>query len=120
MKHALSSLVALICLLSFTVTSAACLSTATLQQDDASSMHAMVSSDHACCPGHASETQLSSSCCTVHHQPASSDSSDPDRQPFLPLISPIDLALANNTVANNRSGYAATPLRQPPLIPLRI
>lgn len=120
MKRALTSFVAVLCLLAFTVSSAACLTAATQPQAHPSSAHSITSSEHACCPNQAPGPLLSNSCCAIHHQPASSTSSDTDQQAATPSLSQLDLLIPHSVATHPVATPSSTPLRQPLLISLRI
>jgi len=76
MRRTLSSFVAVLCLLMLFVSSAACLAAA-LPQDLLATQHdhAVNTAEHACCPQRSPAGEhLSTTCCTVHHQPTSASS----------------------------------------------
>jgi len=126
MKRTLSSLVSILCLLAFLVSSAACLAVALPQQAQTSSgtslqAHTMGSPDHACCPGRApSGSQMSNACCTVHHQPASSASTEESQQPGIPSSASSLLLSLSGVAAPAHADLRPAPLQKPPLIALRI
>jgi hypothetical protein len=121
MKHSLSSLVAVLCLLAFFVSSAACFAAPLPQQANEIHMHSMSASGHACCPNHSpADTQVSNACCTVHHQPASATSASESQQPGLPSLIASALPLLNRLTAHALANVRIAPQQHPPLIALRI
>lgn len=120
MKRSLSSLVAVLCLLTLFVSSAACLAAPLLQPVSSGiEMHSMSSSDHACCPKQTSGSQMSGSCCTVHHQPASPASAANLQRANIASLDVFPLPSLTGT--NLHVAAAARPSPQQfPLIALRI
>src|SRR3954463_5202788 len=124
MRRTLSSFVAVLCLLTLFVSSAACLSVTLPQNTSAAPPmhhHLVGASDHACCPQRSPAGEpTSTTCCTVHHQPASAISALELEQPDLIadslLSTPLWDASAIYPSANRKIGISA----QPPPIALRI
>jgi len=120
MKRSLSSLVAVLCLLAFFVSSAACLAAPLLQPvSPGIEMHSMSSSEHACCPKQTSGSQMSGSCCTVHHQPASPASATDLQQANIAFLAAFPLPSPTGTNLHITAAARPSP-QQPPLIALRI
>jgi len=122
MKHTLSNFVAILCLLAFFVSSAACL-VAPLAVQSANEMHthSMSGTMHACCPTHTpADGQVSNACCTVHHQPASVTSTLESQQQSLPALAAFTLPAPIRPTANVFSSVRTAPQQYPPLIALRI
>ena len=125
MRRTLSSFVAVLCLLTLFVSSAACLSVG-LPQNTSARLgihhdHLVGASDHACCPQRSPAGEhTSSTCCTVHHQPVSAVSAVELEQPDLIsdslLSTPILNAAAIYPPAKRKIGIPP----QPPPIALRI
>lgn len=121
MKRSFSTFVSVLCLLAFFVSSAACVAAAPPQQpmDHASYMNA---AEHACCPGHAPDLQMSNQCCVVDHQPASAASAaESQRMQFAALPLSVMPVPSLDIPSLHRSAQPRPALLQlPPLIALRI
>ncbi|HEY0161253.1 MAG TPA: hypothetical protein VGB69_01120 [Edaphobacter sp.] len=121
-----SNLVTVVCLLAFFVSSAACLAVELPPQEAAHEismpmpMHSMSAPDHDCCPHNGSAHQMTSSCCTVHHQPAScvvaAELHEDAAAVFAVFVPPSLSSAALHHAVHARP----VPLQEPPLIALRI
>jgi hypothetical protein len=125
MRRTLSSFVAVLCLLTLFISSAACLAAA-LPSDALSigaiqHQHTVNAPDHACCPQRSPANQhTSDTCCTVHHQPVSTVAVVELEQPGM-----ITYALLPSTVQiveaiAPSAGVQMDATQHPPLIALRI
>jgi len=85
-------------------------------------MHRMGSQAHACCPSNAPvQTSVSNSCCVLHHQSATLDSSADLQQPTLALLSSAEVVVAASLSRSFRDErLKPVPAQLPPLIALRI
>jgi hypothetical protein len=121
MKSTLSSFVALLCVLAFFVSSAACLAAPmALQNTDGMHMHSMNGVGHACCPSKTSDAQVSNACCTIHHQPASPISAAEWQQHGIVLLAAFKIPSWSSVSSHIAANSKSAPLQQPPLISLRI
>ncbi|HEX2918113.1 MAG TPA: hypothetical protein VHN81_06315 [Edaphobacter sp.] len=120
MRHTLSNLVVVFCLLAFVVSSAACL-TPTPQPAHGMTMHSMGGEAHACCPRRApAQSAVTGSCCTLHHQPASVTSAVQAPHTALAALPLAEFLPAATASLPSSALPAVIPLRLPPLIALRI
>ena len=123
MRRTLSSFVAVICLLTLFVSSAACLAlpkstvmTATTQHE-----HVAGAPSHACCPQQRPAGEhTSTTCCTVHHQTVSTTSAVELDQPNLISNALLHLSSPFNEAVNSSTSIGIDAIQQPPLIALRI
>jgi hypothetical protein len=122
MKRTVSSFVAMLCLLTLFLSSAACL--ALPQETLATSPHhhhTANAAEHACCPQRSPAGEhTSSTCCTVHHQPVSAAAAVELQQPDVisHALFPISIQISETVVL---SASAKLRTAQPvPLVALRI
>ena len=123
MRRTLSSFVAVICLLTLFVSSAACLALPKSTATTATTQHEHVAGapSHACCPQQRPAGEhTSTTCCTVHHQPVSTTSAVELDQPGLisNAISHVSIPMSLTVYASIMGRTDAT--QQPLLIALRI
>jgi hypothetical protein len=121
MRHKLSNFVAVLCLLAFFVSSAACFAVPLRRPTNEIHMHRLEAAGHACCPNHSpGHAQVSNSCCTVHHQPTSPASAAESQLLATPNLIAFVVPLGGSANLHNRASFPLFPLHQPPLIALRI
>jgi hypothetical protein len=122
MKSTLSSFVAILCLLAFFVSSAACFAAPlALQSTNEMYTHSMSGANHACCPNQTpANAQISNPCCTIHHQPTSPISASEWQQHAVPLLAVFEILSSSRVNSRIAATFKPAPLQQPPLIALRI
>lgn len=123
MRRTLSSFVAVLCLLTLFISSAACLAlpqntTLTTGTPD---QHVASAPGHACCPQRSPANQhTSTTCCTVHHQPVFAVSAVELEQPSLIPQAFSDVLFPNDATVDPSVASRIDRAPQPPLIALRI
>ena len=123
MRLTLSSFVAVLCLLTLFISSAACLALPQTAIMTAATQHEHLASapSHACCPQrNPAGEHRSTTCCTVHHQPVSATSAVALEQPSL-----ISNETSHGSFPIAAAIYPSASIKidatqQPPLIALRI
>jgi len=124
MRRSLSSFVAMFCLLTLFVSSAACIAVA-LPQDAlvtwAQHGHSANAQDHGCCPKNSPASEHSSTtCCTVHHQPVSAASVVELEHPIVFSHAALPGQMMVAATVFSTASRSIGPPQQPPLIALRI
>lgn len=124
MRRSFSSFVAILCLLTLFVSSAACMAVAmpqdTLAVAGMQHQHS-ASADHSCCPQtNSAGEHASSTCCMVHHQPVSAAAAVELAQPIMTAYAVLTTQMMVAVTVYSPASDSTGPPQPPPLIALRI